>query len=245
MEYRSKFFSFLKFTAICSFLGALTTILLIFLPNPEAGDFEARAGLYTNTLYLSKQWILFIHPQVNILAAFGIAYLLIRKYPLQIIIGTLFLCIWAYTEMSQQALVIDTLNQMWRPGYLNAENEVSKTLYETLITASNGISDSKYFLVVYGFGLGSFLYGLAFVQENGLAKWIGISLLFIGILSLASFLRYYLGLTSLNGIVNWSYQWIYSYLQPLVRIAIGIWILQAINNSSLIDPPASKISRLS
>ncbi len=219
---------FLKSTAICSFLGALTTVLLIFLPNPDAPDFETRSSLYNNGLYLSKLWILFIHPQVNILASLGIAYLLFKKYPLQIIFGTLFLLVWAYTEMAQQSLLIDTFNQIWRPEYMEADNEVSKNMFETLIMAANGISDSKYFLVIYGFGLGSLFYGAALIWENGLGKWIGIALLFIGILSLSSFARYYLGVTSLNEIVNWSYEWIYSYLQPLVRIAIGVWILMEI-----------------
>ena len=104
---------FLKVAAICSFLGALTTALLIFLPNPEAIDFESRTLLYQNKLYLGKLWILFVHPQVNIIASLGIAWLLFKRYPLQIILGTLFLLIWAYTEMSQQALLIDSLNQIW------------------------------------------------------------------------------------------------------------------------------------
>ena len=89
--------NFLKFSAICSFIGAVTSALLIFLPNPEAIDFESRTLLYQNNLYLSKLWILFIHPQVNIIASLGIAYLLFKKYPLYIILGTLFLAIWAYT----------------------------------------------------------------------------------------------------------------------------------------------------
>lgn len=232
MQFNERQQAFLKATAICSFLGALTTALLIFLPNPGGADFETRALLYNDTLYLSKQWILFIHPQVNILATLGIAYLLYEKYPLPIIFGTLFLMIWAYTEMSQQALLIDALNQMWRPGYVNAYSEVSKQMYTTLIEAAGGISDSHYFLVIYGFALGSFLYGTAFVREAGLGKWIGIALLFIGVLSLASFLRYYLGVGFLNGIVNWSYEWIYSYLQPLVRIAMGIWILREVKRVS-------------
>ncbi len=229
MEINKKFDPFLKATAICSFLGALTTALLIFLPNPETSDFETRAALYDNNLHLSKLWILFLHPQVNIFASIGVACLLLKKYPLQVIFGTFFLLVWAYTEMSQQALLIDTLNQMWRPGYVGASDEASQAMYRTLIETAGGISDSKYFLVIYGFGLGSLFYGLALVREEGLGKWIGIALLFIGVLSLSSFLRYYLGATSLNGIVNWSYQWIYSYLQPLVRIAIGIWILREIS----------------
>jgi len=221
--------TFLKAAAICSFLGALTTTLLLFLPNPEATDFETRTLLFDNKLYLSKLWILFIHPQVNIIACLGIAFLLFKKYPLQIIIGTLFLLIWAYTEMSQQSLLIDTLNQIWRPGYIGADNEVTKNMFVTLIETANGFSDSKYFLVIYGFGMGSLFYGLALVQQSGLSKWIGGSLLFIGLLSLFSFARYYLGLSFLNVIVNWSYEWIYSYLQPIVRIAIGVWIFQEIN----------------
>ena len=159
MEYAKRLETFLKATAVCSFLGALTTALLIFLPNPEAGDFETRAALYKNALYTSKLWILFIHPQVNLLAASGIAYLLFRKYPLHIVFGTFFLLVWAYSEMSQQSLLIDTLNQIWRPGYVNADNEVSKNTFATLIRAATGISDSKYFLVIYGFGLGTLLYG--------------------------------------------------------------------------------------
>jgi hypothetical protein len=228
MEHSKQHDYFLKATAICSFLGALTTALLIFLPNPDAPDFETRSSLYDNGLYLSKLWILFIHPQVNVLASLGIAYLLFKKYPLQIIFGTLFLLVWAYTEMAQQSLLIDTLNQIWRPGYMEADNEASKNMFETLIKAANGISDSKYFLVIYGFGLGSLFYGSALIWESGLGKWIGIALLFIGILSLSSFARYYLGVTSLNEIVNWSYEWIYAYLQPLVRIAIGVWILMEV-----------------
>jgi hypothetical protein len=51
-----------------------------------------------------------------------------------------------------------------------------------------------------------------------------IYLLFIALLSLCSFARYYLGLSFLNPFVNLSYQYIYPYLQPLVRVGLGIWI---------------------
>ncbi len=235
MTINARYKSFLRFAAICSFLGALTTILLIFLANPPAADFESQTMLYENKLYLSKLWILFVHPQVNFLASLGIAFLLLRKYPLQIIVGTFFLLLWAFTEISQQALLIDSLNQIWRPGYIEAENELGKTMFETLIKAANGISDSKYFVVIYGFGLGSFFYGMAFIKQNGWEKWIGVALVFIGLLSLSSFARYYLEVSSLNTLVNWSYEWIYPYLQPLVRIAIGLWIFKEIKRMPAAD----------
>ncbi len=227
MDYNKNIDKFLIASAICSFLGALTTALLIFLPNPEASDFETSNLLYSNSLYLSKLWILFFHPQVNLLASLGIAYLMFRKYPFEIIFGTFFLLIWAFTEMSQQSLLIDALNQIWRPGYVGAPNESEKIMFTILIKAANGISDSNYFLVIYGFGLGSLFYGFAFIKEVGWSKWLGMALIFIGLLSLASFARYYAGMHFfLSGIVNWSYEWIYPYLQPIVRISLGIWILK-------------------
>jgi hypothetical protein len=232
MKTTNKVNYFLKIAAICSFLGAITTAVLIFLPSPEAAEFESQVLLFKNNTYLTKLWILFLHPQLNLIASFGVAYLLFRKYPLQIILGTLFLSIWAYTEMTQQSLLIDALNQFWRPGYVEADNETSKNMYETLIKAASGISDSNYFLVIYGFGLGSLLYGLGFLSEMGLGKLIGIALIFIGILSLASFVRYYLGINFLSPIVDACYNYIYPYLQPLVRIGIGIWILREIKISA-------------
>ena len=226
---------FLKTAAICSFLGAITTALLIFLPNPTATDFEAQVLLHENKLYLSKLWILFIHPQVNFIASLGIGVLLYRKYPHFIIPGLLFLLLWAYNEMSQQALLIDALNQIWRPGYIAAEDELSKNAFSALIQAANGISDSKYFLVIYGFGLGSLLFGFAFLPQQGMGKGIGFALCFIGILSLFSFGRYYLGLSFLNPFADFSYSWIYPWLQPLVRIAIGVWIWLQIGQSGQTD----------
>lgn len=227
-----KFNVLLKGTAVCSFLGALTTALLFLIPSPSTGNFEESALLYTNRNYVAKLWILFIHPQVNFLAATGIAFLLFRKYPLQIIFGTFFLFIWAVTEMLQQSLLIDTLNQIWRPGYIETDDTNLKNTYSTLIKAANGISDSKYFLVIYAFGIGTLLYGYAFIREHSIGKWIGIACIFIGLLSLSSFLRYFLGVDSLNGVVNWTYKWIYPILQPMVRIAIGIWILLEIKKSN-------------
>lgn len=228
---KTSYRNFLGFAAICSILGAITTALLIFLPNPEATDFMSKVQLHSNNLYLAKLWILFIHPQVNILASLGIAVLLLRKYPLLIITGLFFLLIWAYTEMSQQSLLIDALNQAWRPGYMEASDPNVKNAFYALITGTSGISDSKYFLLIYGFGLGSLLYGFALIKETCLGKWIGFALIFIGVLSLSSFARYYLGLSFFSPPADFAYTWIYPYLQPAVRIAIGVWIWKKIQES--------------
>lgn len=224
---------FLKLAAICSFLGAITTALLIFLPRPEANDFNSQALLYQNSLYMTRLWILFVHPQVNTIAMLGVGFILFSKYPLQISIGTLFMFVWFYSETYQQALLIDAVNQTWRPGYINSTDEVDKLINRTMIQGTAAISDSLYFMVIYGFGLGCLLYGLAFVQESKMAKWIGSSLIFIGVLSLASFFRYYLGLTFLDYVVNWIYTWIYPYLQPAVRIGIAIWLFHHVKSKTV------------
>jgi hypothetical protein len=228
---------FITFTAICSFLGALTTAFLIFVPSVNSQGLEAGAMLHSNTLYLSKLWVLFVHPQVNFIAFLGVAYLLYKKHQLLVILGTLGLSVWAYTEMSQQALLIDALNQFWRPGYLEATSSVDKEMYRTLIIGSSALSDSKYFLVIYSFGLGSLLFGFAFNSESGLGKLISASLIFIGVLSLGSFARFYLGLTQINEVVDWLYQQVYSYLQPAIRVVIGLWLLMKLKkeNSTRIE----------
>ena len=142
---KSKANIFLWIAAVCSMLGAFTTALLIFMPISEAVGFEERVILHDNSLYMLRHWILFLHPQFNFIASLGIAYLLIMRSPWQMILGTMFLFVWAYTEMSQQALLIDSLNQIWRPGYFMAMDEMSRFEYKTLISAAEGISDSKYF----------------------------------------------------------------------------------------------------
>lgn len=215
---------FFTVAAVCSVLGATTTALLIWLPTFTTDNFDTNVLLFKNTVYINKLWILFLHPQFNILASLAIFLLLVRKYPLQAIPGLLFLLIWSYTEMSQQAFLIDALNQMWRPDYLAATDDTIKIMNKTLIHGASAISDSKYFLVLYGFGMGSLLYGLAMIQEQKLGRIIGVISLLIGVLSLCSFVRYYAGLSSLTPYVDWVYTWGYPWLQPLVRILMGIWI---------------------
>jgi len=129
--------------------------------------------------------------------------------------------------MAQQALVIDALNKIWRTEYLSADHNEKET-YHILFKVAGGLSDSYYFLLLYGFGLGTLLFALAFIQTSGLGRWIGYVLVFIGVLSLLAFSTYYLSLTGLADLVGWTYKWIYPWLQPAVRIAIGVWLFQQI-----------------
>lgn len=215
---------FLVCAGICSLLGALTTALLVFLPATSATLPGNSPLLHTDSLYIARLWLLFIHPQLNFIAALGVAVVLLKKNPMLMVTGTFFLLVWAVSEMLQQALLIDALNQIWRPAYLGAGDAMSRDIYLTLIKGADALSDSKYFIVLYAFGLGTILYGLALARETGVVRWVGTAMLFIGFLSLGAFLRYYLGVDGLSALVDWSYRWIYAWLQPLVRISLGIWL---------------------
>ena len=215
---------YLRLAAVCSVLGAITTILLIYLPNPVAEDFEAMVLLHQSSLHLAKLWILFLHPQFNSLAVLGITVLLIKRYPVTIIPGTFFILVWAFSEMAQQAYMIDAVNQLWRPGYLQAVDEATRQALYSQLVGAEAIRDSLYFLVIYGFGLGTLLFGLALRKTDRFGSWIGGAFIFIGILSISSFARYYLGMDFLTGPVDRVYDWIYPVLQPAVRIALGVWL---------------------
>jgi len=219
---------FLRLAAVCSVLGAITTILLIYLPDPVAEGFATRVLLHQNNLHMAKLWILFLHPQFNSIAALGVTVLLVRRYPAYIIPGTLFILVWAFSEMAQQAYMIDAVNQVWRPGYLQASNEATKSALYSQLVGAGAVRNSMYFLVIYGFGLGTLLMGLGLRKTDCFAGWIGVAFIFIGILSISSFFRYYLGLEFLSLPVDWVYDWVYPVLQPVVRVALGIWLWRQI-----------------
>ncbi|NVJ96983.1 MAG: hypothetical protein HWE25_02460 [Alphaproteobacteria bacterium] len=217
--------------AVLSVLSALTTAILMYGPNADtSGDFDTIQMLHSNGLYLYKKWVLFFHPQFAFLAAAAASFTLFRRSPGLASAALFYLGIWAITEMSQQAYLIDALNQMWRPAYLAAES-ADKAQWKTMILAMNGISDTLYFVLIFGFGLGSFLFGLAFPRENNFDKWLGISITLIGGMSLLAFGYYYANASFAGPIVNFWYDWIYGPLQIGVRLALGGWLWRTANNT--------------
>lgn len=218
---------FLKVAAVCSVLGAITTALLIFLPIAQATSFESQVILYSDSLYTGRLWVFFFHPQFNLLATLGLGVLLYKKTPGLVISGVLFMMIWAVTEAAQQAFIIDAVNQIWRTTYADTEDETLKQVLKTNLIGSYGFQDSMYFLLLYCFGVGSILMGLALCKSDKWGRWIGFTFLFFGVLSLASFVRYYAGVSMLSEMIDACYAWIYTWLQPLARLCVGIWLWKA------------------
>lgn len=218
--------TFLKVGAWAAFLSAITTATLMYGPNATVPDgFDATQELYSNLLHLYKKWVLFFHPQFAFIAALSAGYFVIKRSPALVSIALFYLATWAITEMSQQAYLIDALNQIWRPAYLAAAAE-DRELWRTLITGLNGISDSQYFVVVFCFGAGSIFLGAALVQESGQARPIGAINCLIGVMSLVAFASYYAGLSAANPLVQGWYSWIYGPLQVGVRLWFAWWLFQ-------------------
>lgn len=225
-ETGSGYASFVKVAAVCSMIGALTTLVLVLLEPPAAKGFEASVSLHTNKIYMSQLWIFFFHPQLNVMAGLGIAVLLYRKRPALVIPGLLFLMIWGITESAQKAFTIDAVNQYWRAQYSVETDPTLKSIYHGQLIGSEAISDSMYFLLLYCFGVGATLLGCSLLRESRLARATGAASIFFGVLSICAFLRWYAGATIFSTPIEFSFRWIYPVLQPAARFALGIWLWQ-------------------
>jgi len=219
----------LKIGVICSVLSALTTTVLMYGPDaPAVADFDAIQQLHQNGLHLYKKWILFFHPQFAFIAALAAATVLFKRSAALVGIGIFYLAVWTITEMSQQAYLIDALNQMWRPAYLSADG-VDKELWRTMIMGLRGLSDSQYFVLLFSFGTGSILMGCAFLSEKSLGRIIGVITLSIGVTSLLAFSGYYAGAAFVSPVIGFWYTWVYGPLQIGVRLLLGFWLFKQIN----------------
>jgi hypothetical protein len=214
----------IKLSAICAILGSITTLVLVLIPAPEATTFDEKVMLYQNPQYMGKLWIFFFHPQLNLVALLGVVVLLYKTKPELVLPGFLFVAIWAITEAAQQAFSIDAVNLYWRTGYVKETDEIVRTAYRNNLIGSEAIRDSMYFLLLYAYGIGSTLIGLALLKETSIARISALGFLFFGALSLIAFAGYYGGLVIVNSTVNFSFDWIYPVVQPISRCLLGVWL---------------------
>lgn len=215
---------FLKAASICSMIGGVTTLVLVLMQVPVVENFNEKVLLHENALYLNRLWIFFFHPQLCILAVLGAGLVLVKKKPELIIPGVLFFLIWGITEAAQQAFTIDAVNQTWRAGYAGEKDEAIKAAYFAQLIGADAIRDSMYFLLLYCFGIGSSLLGIALLGEGKLASAVSVGFIFFGILSLCAFLNYYVGFKFFDRPVDFAFTWIYPVLQPISRFSLGIWL---------------------
>ncbi len=214
--------TFLKFAAICSILSAFTTMTLMGIDVPTPSSIQEQARLHQHTAYLFRTWVYFLHPLLVLVAVIGFFTTQYRKYLGWSVMFLLFFFIWTHTEALQQALALDALNQYWRPAYLSTDDPTTKQAMEFLMLGFPGIYDSHYFLLLFAFGIGSTTMGIVMMRGSGLQRLLGYAFVFFGVLSLVSFINYYLWPNPSGALVQFSYAWIYPWLQPLARIGLGV-----------------------
>ncbi|MFN0152389.1 MAG: hypothetical protein ACKVU1_16920 [bacterium] len=215
--------SFLRVTAICSFLSVATTLALIFLPRlyGPVDSFDKRIALVENPFYTLRAWVYLLHPFVVLPAALGIAVVLRRVASGAIAVGFLGFLLWAFTEAAQQVLTLVVFGR-WARAFLSADAAAQDVL-RTQIATYDAVWDAMFLLLLIGFLIGNVLYGIAMIKRARFDRVLGMFFLAIAFLTAAS-ISSELGGPSLPAAFS---MWLYPIVQPLARFLIGLWLLRA------------------
>jgi hypothetical protein len=213
--------SFFRVAAVCSFLSAATTLLLIFLPRwiPPAADLAARMDAHGHPAYVLRSWVYFCHPFFVLAAALAVAVRGAGRQPGAAIFGFACFMLWAWLEAAQQGLTLVALDRWWRPAFL-AGDAAQRDVIAARVAVYDAVWDSLFFVLVIGFAFGSLLYGLVLARGAGLERVVG--LLYLAIAA-----------WSFHGTaVDWGAPrlpplldiWLYPLVQPVARTLIGVWL---------------------
>ncbi len=213
--------SFYRFTAICSFASAVTTLGLIFLPGllAPADDFATRMARVNDPVYRLYAWIYFAHPFLVVAAALGVAMRLRREAASLVIPGLLAFLLWGATEAGQQALTLFAFNP-WRLAWLAGDPVVRATM-EARTAMYDGLWNGMYFLLIVGFFLANSLYAAALWRRFGLSRIVGALYAAAAALTLTIIIVEVGGPPLLPDPVAF---WVYPLIQPLARTLIGVWL---------------------
>src|SRR5262245_41889763 len=153
--------SFYRFAAVCSWVSAITTCGLIFLPDFYAAleGFEGRMQRVHDPAYVLRSWVYFVHPFFTGTAALAVALRLRRVASALVIPGLIAFLVWAITEAAQQTVTLQAFDQ-WRIAYVAGGESVRSTM--ALRTAIyDDLWDAMYFLLLVAFLIGNVLYSIA------------------------------------------------------------------------------------
>ena len=220
MRFSARFY---RAAAICSFVSAVTTLLLIFLPKiyGPAASIDARVALIHHPLYQLRAWAYFFHPFFTLTAALGVALALRYSAPGRMVTGFLGFLIWAFTEAAQQALSL-TVYQRWAAAYPQADT-AGREILRLQIAAYDNLWDAMFLLLLVAFCAANILYATATIHGRGLTHLLSIFYFGAAFLTL-SIISNELGGPSLPSRLE---GWIYPLLQPAARFSIGLWLWRA------------------
>jgi hypothetical protein len=232
--------SFYRSVAICSVLSAVTTLLLIYLPDfyRPAEGFEGRMARVDDPAYALRSWVYLVHPFIAFAAALGVGLRIRALRPAATIIGLAGFALWACTEAGQQTLTLFAFDK-WRAAYFTAD-EATRAIIRTNAAMYDGLWDALYFLLLIGFAIGNLSLGIALAGAgHGVTRLVGIFLLAACALTL----------TYITGELQWGTlpeplaSWSYPTIQPIGRVLIGLWLWSAADEQGPLPTRLRLLSR--
>lgn len=218
MHFTSDFY---RAAAVCSFVSAVTTLGLIFLPEmfPPAEDFAGRMARVNDPTYRIYSWVYLVHPFFTVAAALGVSMRLRRDAAALVIPGLLAFLLWGATEAGQQALTLMAFNP-WRAAWLAGDPAIRATM-ELRTELYDGLWNAMYFLIVVAFFIANLLYAGAMWRWRGLSRAVGAFYLLAAVQTLLIIFGEITGIQLVPENVDF---WIYPLTQPLARALIGVWL---------------------
>lgn len=211
--------NFTRFAAICCFLSVITTLgIHLYFPEPPQ-DFEQRALLHKNTLYIVNRWWVIVHCLLVLVAMWAFAVIQWRKTAGVAGLGFLFFAVFAIAEITRQMFVLFYMNEL-REQYAVINNSDSKQNLRNLLSYAGLLTAPLFGLFILVFALGNLCYGLSLWKEEGFGKWLGLMLLIWSVCGLTVLGNQFWKIEGINKIVE-----MYNYsFQPLIRLLLGIWL---------------------
>jgi hypothetical protein len=228
---------FYRVAGVASIASALTTLILIFMPEfyaPVAEGLPGRMQRVADPAYQLRAWGYQIHPFLAFSAALGVAVAMRHRAPALALAGLFGFCLWAFTEAAQQSLTLFAFDD-WRRAWLAGDPVVRATI-EVRTAIYDGLWEAAYSLLLFGIILGSSFFAVMLLRmPDTLSRVVG------GFFALAAIQSILIQSGELGGPVlpeSLAY-WIYPATQPLARVLIGIWLLRvALRGEPRIDAPA-------
>lgn len=206
--------------AIAAIITAATN-LYIHLTDFSAGSFEERILLFKNKAYIANRIIIIIHCVLVIISSIGMGLLLQKQARGFAVLGILAFIVFGLTEICRMLFSLNYVNGL-REKYFHETNPALKELYTYSLNNAGLINNIFFRLFIVAFAIGLACYGVALIKRQLKADRIyGYIMLFLSAITFTSFVNDFNQAPVAGNIVHWASITV----QPLVRLWMGIWII--------------------
>src|SRR5918993_285782 len=211
--------NFIRFAALCCFVSVITTLgIHLYFPEPPA-DFEQRAVLHRNTLYMVDRWWVIVHCLLVLIAMWGFALLQWKKAPGAAGLGFVFFVVFVVAEITRQMFVLFYMNEL-REQYGVVTDVNTKQNIRQLLTYAGLLTAPLFGLFIFVFALGNLCYGLSLWNEKGFGTFVRFLLIVWAVVGLTVLANQFLRVAAIDRIIE-----VFNYsFQPFIRTIIGIWL---------------------